>query len=84
MTFPDGPQTPPFLQLIQWIARPAQVLETCARRYGDTFTLRLGELEPIVFFSNPNALGRFLLLHQSNLKSVGGTTFYDHCWGNSR
>jgi cytochrome P450 len=34
------------------------VLETCARRYGDTFTLRLGELEPIVFFSNPNAIGQ--------------------------
>lgn len=56
MKLPPGPQTPPFLQLIQWIARPLELMETCAQRYGDTFSLRLGRLEPLVFLSNPQAI----------------------------
>lgn len=56
MKLPDGPQTPPLLQLIQWIAHPLDVLETCAQRYGDTFTLRLGDFEPIVFTSSPQGI----------------------------
>ena len=56
MKLPPGPQTPPFLQLSQWIARPLELMETCAQRYGDTFSLRLGRLEPLVFLSNPQAI----------------------------
>jgi len=56
MKLPNGPQTPPFLQLIQWIARPLDLMETCAQRYGDFFTLRLGGYSPIVFISSPQAI----------------------------
>jgi cytochrome P450 len=56
MKLPDGPQTPPFLQLLQWIARPLELMETCVQRYGDIFTIRLGKLKPIVFVSNPQAI----------------------------
>jgi len=56
MKLPNDPQTPPFLQLIQWIARPLDLMETCAQRYGDFFTLRLGGYSPIVFISSPQAI----------------------------
>lgn len=56
MKLPDGPQTPALLQLSQWIPRPLELLETSAQRYGDTFTLRLGRIEPMVFLSSPQAI----------------------------
>lgn len=56
MKLPDGPQQPPMLQLCQWIADPLSYLDTCAQRYGDTFTLRLANFEPIVFLSHPQAI----------------------------
>lgn len=56
MKLPDGPQTPPFLQMIQFITRPLEFLDACAQRYGDPFTVRLGHFPPFVFFSNPQAI----------------------------
>jgi unspecific monooxygenase len=56
MKLPDGPQTPPLLQLIPWIARPLEFMETCANRYGDCFTAKLGSSANFVFLSNPKAL----------------------------
>ncbi len=48
-----GPQTPSFWQLLQWIARPIEVMESCAQRYGDPFVIRLGRVGEIVFCSHP-------------------------------
>lgn len=56
MKLPDGPRTPRFLQLLQWIARPLEYLETSAQRYGDCFTARWGNLPPYVLLSNPQAI----------------------------
>ncbi len=56
MKLPDGPQTPGLLQLIEWIARPATFLETCAQRYGDPFTAKLSGFSPLIFFSDPQAI----------------------------
>jgi len=57
-----GPQTPPLLQMLQWIAYPMRYMEICAQRYGDLFALRLGEQSaPIVFVSNPQALQEILV-----------------------
>ncbi len=36
-----------------WYLRPIPTLEWCARRYGDAFTLRLVEVGPFVFVSDP-------------------------------
>ena len=49
----SGPQTPAFLQLLQWIARPTELMESCAQRYGDPFVIRLGKVGEIVFCSHP-------------------------------
>lgn len=56
MTLPDGPTLPTLLLLIQWIARPYALLNECAERYGDPFTVGLSGGQPMVFFSNPQAI----------------------------
>lgn len=58
MKLPDGPKTSALLQTLYMIADPTGFLETCARQYGDTFTLKvLGpNSPPVVFFSHPQAI----------------------------
>jgi cytochrome P450 family 110 len=57
MSLPDGPRTPATLQLIQWIVRPLSFMRSCSERYGDSFTIHLGEkMSPAVVFSHPQAL----------------------------
>ena len=60
MTLPNGPKTPSFVQLIQWIADPLTYLDKCARQYGDIFTTRWGNLEPFVIIHHPQAV-QFML-----------------------
>ena len=57
MSLPDGPRTPPTLQVIQWLARPLSFMRSCRDRYGDCFTTHLGaRMSPAAVFSNPQAL----------------------------
>ncbi|MBE9126998.1 MULTISPECIES: cytochrome P450 [unclassified Coleofasciculus] len=56
MKLPDGPKSSPTMQLIRWIADPLAFLDSCAERYGDTFTLNLRNFEPLVFLSHPQAI----------------------------
>ena len=56
MKLPDGPKTPPWLQLIQWIADPLGYMETSVQGYGDVFTVRMGYLFQGVFISNPQLI----------------------------
>ncbi|MBD2580470.1 cytochrome P450 [Oscillatoria sp. FACHB-1406] len=51
----DGPRAPQLLQLIQWIADPFAYLDANAKRYGETFTVRFSNWQPMVFFSHPQA-----------------------------
>ncbi len=62
MNTPDGSKLPFFLQILYIIAQPIKFLETCARRYGETFSLRLLGFNspPVVFFSRPEAIGNIL------------------------
>jgi cytochrome P450 len=61
MKYPDGPQSAPILQMLHWIARPFSFMESCAQRYGDFFTARLGNrFAPLIFVSNPQALQEIL------------------------
>jgi cytochrome P450 family 110 len=53
---PNGPQLSSTMQQLQWIAQPIDFMEECARRYGDVFTVRLGDLCAMVFFSHPDAI----------------------------
>ena len=56
-----GPQSPTFIQTLQWVFTPMSYMEDCAKRYGDIFTMRLGtKFDPLVFVSNPQALQQIL------------------------
>src|SRR4028119_11743 len=60
MTLPDGPKTPRFVQLIQWISDPLTYLDKCAKQYGDIFTARFGNMEPMVMINHPQAVQEML------------------------
>src|SRR3954469_1884476 len=51
---PPGPRTPPAVQLLEWVARPLQLMERCAREYGDAFTLTGLNESFMVFVSHPD------------------------------
>jgi cytochrome P450 len=54
---PAGPSAPPILQTLRWLLRPISFLESCRRRFGDTFSVRfLGFKTPLVMLSDPEAI----------------------------
>ncbi|MBK6530689.1 MAG: cytochrome P450 [Deltaproteobacteria bacterium] len=53
MSLPPGPSTPTPWNLIRWMREPVGLLDECRERYGETFTLHLGALPPMVILSNP-------------------------------
>ncbi len=54
---PNRVTSPAWWQLITWIADPIASQDRYSRRYGDTFTLRLGGLGSIVIIGNPHSVG---------------------------
>jgi len=59
MSLPDGPRNPTFLLTIQWIAKPLELLETLAQRYGDPFAI-VRSKRTTVFLSDPQAIQALL------------------------
>ena len=53
---PPGPRTPSVVQLLKWVFAPVPFMQTCADRYGDTFTVRQLGFPPMVFFTDPGAI----------------------------
>jgi cytochrome P450 len=54
---PSGPRLPPMLTTLVWAVAPTWVLDRCARRYGDTFTLTFGPSgRKLVILSDPQAV----------------------------
>jgi cytochrome P450 family 135 len=51
---PPGPSLPMFAQQANWVLRPTQFMEACARKYGDAFTLRMSNLANMVFVAHPD------------------------------
>ena len=58
MKLPNGPKTPSLIQTLKFILNPLAVLDNCAKRYGDIYTLNLKS--PVVVISNPQALQQIL------------------------
>jgi cytochrome P450 family 135 len=56
MRFPAGPKSPRVVQTAEWLGRPIQLMERCARLYGDMFTLRVMGVGNAVFISNPEVI----------------------------
>ena len=56
-TLPAGPSEPPALQLTKWLTRPIAFLESCRRRFGDSFSVRFPGFErPMVIISHPDTI----------------------------
>src|SRR6516162_3364531 len=53
---PPGPGRPAPLQLAQWAFRPVPFLQSCARRFGDAFTVKLPRFGSFVYVSAPELL----------------------------
>src|SRR5262245_19160927 len=53
---PPGPRIPRIAQSAGWLFWPIEFMETCRRRYGSTFTLRLADMPPIVVIGEPAAV----------------------------
>ena len=54
-TAPPGPRTPGLAQTLKWMYRPIPFIESCRRRYGDIFSLRLGPGRNTVVVAEPAA-----------------------------
>ena len=73
-SLPPGPASPALLQAMQWAFRPVPFFETCARRYGESFTMRMPVGPPIVvMFTNPEAIRQILTGNEDELR--GGEAF---------
>ena len=54
---PAGPTEAPALQTARWLARPIAFMESCRRRYGDTFSVMFqGFKTPLVMVSSPEVI----------------------------
>ncbi|WP_414576128.1 cytochrome P450 [Anabaena sp. CCY 9402-a] len=69
MQFPDSPKMPKFMQLLQWIYNPLQLMEAATKAHGDFFTLWLTNKQPIVFLSHPQAVQEIFTTHLEKLDS---------------
>lgn len=56
MKLPDGPQTPLWLETLQFVLSPIEFLESRRERYGDAFTLGSKTNSPVVYLSHPEAI----------------------------
>jgi len=73
-TLPPGPSEPPVIQTARWLLRPIAFLESCRRRFGDTFSVRfLGFQTPLVMVSDPDSLRALYSVREHGLPP--GRTF---------
>jgi cytochrome P450 len=56
---PPGPKTPAAVQTLEWVLRPHDFLERCARRHGEPFTLNTAWADgPVVLVWSPEEVRR--------------------------
>ena len=78
---PPGPRLPPFLQLVKWTFAPLPFMQACADRYGDTFTVRLLGLPPMVFFTDPGAIRQIFTGDADRFRSGQAFTAFESFFG---
>ncbi len=70
---PAGPSEPPLVQTLRWLTRPIAFMESCRRRFGETFSVNfVGFQRPMVILSDPQAI-RALYTEPSNGLPPGRT-----------
>jgi cytochrome P450 family 110 len=89
-TLPPGPAIPRVLQLLQWIRRPLQFMDECARTYGDCFTIGFPSLPgaparsrrpTFVFFSDPEAIQEIFTGDGEGLRAGEANSFLEPLLG---
>src|SRR4051794_21898662 len=55
-TLPPGPSQHVLRQSLAWGFRPRPFLDRCRREYGDMFTIRLGQVGPVVMLAHPDMI----------------------------
>jgi cytochrome P450 family 135 len=55
-SLPPGPSSPRVWQLLRYNHSPLPYLEQCARRFGDSFTLRMAGYPPLVLLLSPESV----------------------------
>jgi cytochrome P450 len=70
---PPGPSTPRALTTARLVARSVALMESCRRRYGEPFTLRVIGGGDMVFLSDPPSLKRLFGADRTNRMSPGRT-----------
>lgn len=69
MKLPEGPKSPPIMQVVQWMFNPLDYLEDAVNHYGEIFTGRMGlNGAPIVLVGNPQAIQQ---IFQGEFKEFG-------------
>jgi cytochrome P450 family 135 len=69
---PPGPRAPSAVQAVGWALRPLPFMESCRRRYGDSFTLRVRRGRPWVFLSDPEDVGKVLTISPELVRAGAG------------
>jgi cytochrome P450 len=80
---PPGPPWPRAVQTLAWITRPGPFMERCRDRFGDTFTIRVGQEDDWVLVSNPAAVEQVFkgdpgLLHAGEGNAILGPVLGSH------
>jgi cytochrome P450 family 135 len=71
ISLPPGPRAPKAVQTFGLIARPVPFLESCRRRFGETFTARVLRVGELVFISDPPSLKRLFAADRRNTIAPG-------------
>ena len=65
---PPGPKSPPAVQIGNWLFRPIEFLDSCRRRYGDSFSLSFPGFEtPMVIISRPDHVAELFKQRENGL-----------------
>ena len=78
---PHGPRVPPPVQLLKWVFAPLPFMQACADRYGDTFTVRLLGLPPMVFFTDPGAIRQIFTGDPEQFRSGQANAVFEMFFG---
>ncbi|MBD2296794.1 cytochrome P450 [Anabaena sphaerica FACHB-251] len=71
MQVPPSPKTPKFIQRLQWLFKPLELMEQSAKDYGDFVNLYIIGNQPIVFISNPQAIQEIFAASLEKLDARG-------------
>ncbi|HEX3691765.1 MAG TPA: hypothetical protein VHU13_00330 [Solirubrobacteraceae bacterium] len=83
---PRGPRLPPMAQTLLWALAPTWLLDQCARRYGEEFTLTFGPSgRRLVLISDPDAVKTlFTTPPQIAPSAAADSPIARRSWGSTR